>query len=208
MQDILSDFYSGKFKWDCSRKVIKRLYGRVPKDLASHYKTGDVTEFLTRYNLNKYLQQYMGLKRIRCGKEPNSYRIRYYWGKKKGTHRKGVDVWLRYFDGNCNTTDYLIEIMGWKRLRFGISDDVYNKRIGNRFKTYDSDNKTIHVAIITRQNIPLISERCKRDGIKMVSIPIHPTPSYLKFIMTQQKRKYDLHKKNIQFQEKSYGEKT
>lgn len=208
MQDILSDFYSGNYKWDCNYKLIKRLYKRVRKDLASHYKTGDVTEYLTRYNLNKYLQNDMSLKRIRSGKEPNSYMIRYHWGKKKGSHRKGVDVWLRYFDRNCNPIDYLIEIMGWKRLRFGISDYLYNKRIANRFKRYDPNNKRIHVAIITRHNIPLIAERCKRDNIKIVSIPIHPTPSYLKFILTQQERKHDLHKKIIQFQEKSYGENT
>jgi hypothetical protein len=187
LEDILADFY-GNYKKKCSKNLLRAYYMRIRENMNSHYKTGYVTELLCRDNLNRYMKS-KGIKRIYKGVEPNSYKIKYQWGRKKGTHRRGVDIWLKYYDENCDSQEYLIEVMGWKKMKFGISDDIYNKRIKSRFETYDPENRCIHMVMITKWNVPFIADRCKRDNIKIAPIPIHPTPSYLRKIMTQQERK-------------------
>lgn len=204
MEDCLADFY-GNFKWNCCKKNLKRYYKRIPEHLHRRYKVGLATEYLARDNLNRYLKS-KGIKRIRNGIAPNSYIIKYQFGKRKGTNKKGVDIWLRYFNEKSESQDYFIEVSGWKKMSFGISDDVYNRRFRDRFTTYDPKNKGTHVVMITKPNIPLIADRCKRDNIKLVAIPIHVTPGYLKFINGVTGRKSRFAQMQHEDKESLYGE--
>jgi hypothetical protein len=177
--DVLSDLYAGKYKWNKSKKTLVRLWKRIPKR-HRNYEVGMVTELFCRYNLNIYLQDCKRLKKIYKGIEPNSYIVQYH--KFKGGRKKGIDIWLRVFDENCTPTTYQIEVKGWRHRRFGISDDNYKTKILSRYETYDPLNRDVHVLMITKCNLGEVAERCMRDGIKMLPIPIQPTRSYLAFL--------------------------
>jgi len=60
--------------------------------------------------------------------------------------------------------------------------------------------------MITKPNIPLIADRCKRDNIKLVAIPIHVTPGYLKFINGVTGRKSRFAQMQHEDKESLYGE--
>ena len=102
-----------------------------------------------------------------------SYTITKQYGTKEYSPRGGLDRYVCIIDELGDRYNLAIEVKNWMKMKY-ITDETFRDEILDRYK--DCSENDYKILAITRNNIPLIEDRCEKNGIRILPIENHITP--------------------------------
>lgn len=141
---------------------------------------GKMGEAFVFYNINYQLRS-KGLEWTYDTKPNTYYMIPQYRSNKNGNGGQGgIDIYIRMIDNDGLIHRCMVEVSNWMHMVDGIPDEIYNKKIFDKFKEYDRLCRCHRISAITKNNIKELKERFDRDDISILPIRAHITPEYIK----------------------------
>ena len=82
----------------------------------------------------------------------------------------GVDFLVKIWNDISQSRYILVEVKNWSRYAHGISPDVFNSHILERFSNYDPSHEYTWVVTINKDNIDSIREECQEYNIHLIPL--------------------------------------
>ncbi|UCF12790.1 MAG: hypothetical protein JSW06_00655 [Thermoplasmatales archaeon] len=164
---VYNNLFSVSQRWRFTQEIIWKCKKWIRRYRKKENILGKIGETYVWYNI-KYTLEESGLSwsdKI----QPNSYYMKSQYQTKKNKTNGSIDVYLRLVEEYYNTYSIKIEVSNWKpMIKSGISKEMFNRKIGDKFDKYDSRSNSIRISIIPYYNIRYIQRRCDEKDIFII----------------------------------------